>query len=41
MLSKLLEGLHEDLNRVREKPKYRELTADLTKMKLLDIVSLF
>ena len=34
LLGKLLEGLHEDLNRIREKPKYRELTADITKMTL-------
>ncbi|KAL4445628.1 hypothetical protein ABPG74_006179 [Tetrahymena malaccensis] len=37
LLRCLLDGLHEDLNRVRTKPKYRELEADTNKRTLQEI----
>ncbi|KAL4493459.1 hypothetical protein ABPG72_007467 [Tetrahymena utriculariae] len=37
LLRCLLDGLHEDLNRVRIKPKYRELEADTNKRTLQEI----
>ncbi|EAS03115.2 ubiquitin carboxy-terminal hydrolase (macronuclear) [Tetrahymena thermophila SB210] len=37
LLRCLLDGLHEDLNRVRAKPKYRELEADTNKRTLQEI----